>query len=869
MAELDEQLVDLFKSDNLVDGAVDLDAMRALLEAGANPNYYPHESLHLAGFPILTDQEAALDLLIDYGMILPPSSIDMAMRDNKAWALERVNFDDGLAFYVDDNGENWLDQINRVGRDDDVAAVRELLEARGVIGRIETRIAKEEAEYAAIVSGNYTLDAVGSAIDAAIASGVAAHEIPYLNAHTLTAALEADDLALAQMLIERGITPNDHSFVSGDAGVHAVNSAEAVALLSGNGADWSLGSQAGIFDSLPPIEVMLRNDRPVAADAILQKVSGDIDEIRNLDNRIESRAMLDVLTRHGIVSAEDAAAWSGENREAEFSEMLANAGVTTAGLIAATNARTIKIDPITAPELTSDFSIIPSLPDSDAPREEVTLFIIERGNEAALGEEEDLSHQEDTTRVARGVATRLGAQDAENHIIPLVHRMSSSMVGGLDLPDKLIDEPLRAILRSDDVRDGRIIFSQSMGEIAWGQTPANVLENWQEADPTRYAETELDFWDEEINPVVFISVGNDFRYGKRSQDSGMDSHTSRSMEVGSADPHPNGHWVIPEYSSMSGGDILCGIVSDEGELYQGTSFAAPACAAGYRELSARHGFSHGLTYDELVFSMMATTDKNVQTDRPWISYDPRPEEYRLSRQMAINPDPEWVDFGVNGAGIAYHNRAFSGVFNPVNADALAAEMAEAKSRLGLIDTTVREQADIDLHAATQENGEYVYRITAPHDMTLTRLSLYLPQEQNARSGISLETPSGYRFDLPVSEDGMVSTRAFFGEDVEAGQELIIRTSTPLIDHKYGMSEHSPNEAPFIMFRGLEPNNTVAYMRDRMLEDGRLLEPLSQVNGAEFNEAEVTPIVAESDEIDPSITSHGLPAMERGAAGLAQ
>lgn len=839
MARIDEQLVDLFQT-----SPVDLDRMRELLTRGANPNHAITENMPVLLMPIYLDQREVYDLLVEHGATQTGYVIELAIRENRPWVMERVDFDDDLTFRLNTYGENWLEQLERVTKEEDTTLLRAALDTQGIRARIESRIAKEEAEYTQIISEAYDVEAIRSAIQSGRTAGLPEHQIPYLNAHSLTAAMAVDDLKLAGLLLDSGVRPNDISFVSDYAAVHQVKSSEAVELLSTHGAEWSQENPALPTMEYTPMEVALDNDRVAAADGILKQLPTALGSPSNMEHRIESPQMLDVLVRHGVIEEERAAELSGKTLEMEFERLLAGAGVDARELIMATNALTMDFDPVPAAELTNDFARVHPLPELDSPREDITLLVVERSYyDSKEGEEEDKSHQEDTTRVARGVASRLGAEDVETHIIPLRHKLTSAMIGGLDLPDKFMDEPMRALLRSDQVREGRVVFSQSMGEIGH-ENAETAARMFQAHTPVRYAERELDFWDQEINPVIFMSVGNNHKRGDLSQDSSMDTHTSRAMEVGAAEWRVE-YWAIPEYSDISGGDILGPIVSENGTLYSGTSFSAPFTASGYREMAARHGFSSGLEYDEMVFAMMASTDKNVKSDSPHAPID-------------------WVEFNVNGAGIAYHPRAFSGVYNPHRADALALEMREVKRDLGLTDGVVRQQVDLDIRDAsvnTAEGGqtsEYVYRVTVPTDMTISRLSLYLPQEQNNKTPITLESPSGYSFVLPVSKEGMVSTRALFAEDVTSGQELIIRTSSPLVNHKSGNDANTPDEAPFVVFRGLEPNNAIAAMRETMLQDGRLLTPLSRVSGKDFQVLGGTNITFEQEIFGDAPTGHGLP-----------
>jgi len=762
--------------------------------------------------------------MVQYGLEPDTRFIDYAIRDNLPWGVTSFLFDDDTIFYLDQSGDNWLETLERAEEDGaDLTGVRQALTIAGVIPAITARIAKETAEMEMIQQGTFTADAATATIQRAETRGLPASQIPFLNPESLRAAVDVNNLELAELILERGVNPNEPGFVTRLAAIHVVHSAEAVELLSQYSADWLQPLVTDVLDKEVPAVLAVNRDEAEVVDAILARAPNALGNDNNLIRRIEGFATLDVIQQYGVLSPSELNGIDGRIVDGQLREVVDGIGYDAVTLINATGAEIVDVPSVSFEELATDFSVVPQFQSDQPTLENVTLLIVE----AQAGEsdaEADFSHQLDTTRVARGVTARLGFDNPEDLVIPLRHKFSSSMIQGTDMPDRMMDDPLRALLRSDAVQDGRIIFSYSMGAPAWS-TPARDYQAFFNGEAEEFAQRELGYWDQ-FNPILFASIGNDYDAGNFNQDGSLELHSGRAMDIGSAVWNEDGYWSIPEYSDIGAGGLLAPMTSRDGEVYEGTSFGAPYAGATYRGLAATHGFENGLGYDALTFSILASTDRRVQAGPPFHRED-------------------WVEYTTNAAGMPFHPRALSGVINPERADALAAEIRLIQQEHGLTDVLIRSHVDIDINPTnigTRIGEEYVYRIGVPADMTLSRLSLFLPQNEGAKSPITLESPSGYTITLPMADNGMVSTRAFLAEDVGAGGEFIIRTNTPLIDNE----DHSSQ--PFIVFRGLEPDNTVAYMRDVMMQDGRMLEPLTSIDASSISDL---PVMDEGAFIQPS------------------
>lgn len=813
---LAEQVMEVFRN-----RPVNLNQLEALFQAGADPNFHIGEDMPLGVFPLILNNEQAFEIMVMHGLEPNPRFIDYAIRDNIPWAVTSFLFDDDIIFYLDRSGDNWLETLEAAEEDGaDFSGVRQALAITGVIPAITARIAKETAEMEMIQQGGVSAEVAAAAIQRAETRGLSASQIPFLNAEALRAAIDEDNLELAELILERGISPNEPGFVTRLASIHVVHSAEAVELLSQYSADWLQPIIRDVLDKDVPAVLAVNRDEAEVVDAILARAPNALENDNNLIRRIEGFATLDVIQQYAILPTSELNGIDGRIVDGQLREMVDGLGYDVQTLINATGAEIIDVPSVSYEELATDFSIVPQL--GQPALENVTLLVVEaKAGESAA--DADFSHQLDTTRVARGVTAQLGFDDADEVVIPLRHKFSSSMLQGTDMPDRLMDDPLRALLRSDAVQDGRIIFSYSMGAPAWS-TPARDYQAFFNGEAEEFAQRELGYWDQ-FNPILFASIGNDYDAGNFNQDGSLELHSGRAMDIGSAVWHEDGYWSIPEYSDIGAGGLLAPMTLRDGEVYEGTSFGAPYAGATYRGLAATHGFENGLGYDALTFAMLASTDRRVQAGPPFHRED-------------------WVEYTTNAAGMPFHPRALSGVVNAERADLLAAEIRQVREEHGLTDIPIRSRVEIEIDSTnigTRIGEEYVYRIAVPEDMTLSRLSLFLPQNEGAKSPITLESPSGYTITLPVADNGLVSTRAFLAEDIGVGSEFIIRTNTPLVD----IEDH--NNQPFIVFRGLEPGNTVAYMRDVMMQDGRMLEPLSTINASDITDV---PVMSEEVNVQP-------------------
>lgn len=827
---LEEQVMKVLRS-----RPVNLNQLEALFQTGADPNFRIRGDVSLGLYPLVLDNEQAFEIMVMHGLEPDPLFIDYAIRDNLPWAITPFLFDDDIIYHLDLSGDNWVETLERAEEDGaDLSGVRQALSITGVIPAITARIAKETAEMEMIQQGGITADIAAAAIQRAESRGLPASQIPFLNAEALRAAIDENNLELAELILERGVNPNDPGFVTRLAAIHVVHSAEAVELLSNYSADWLQPVIRDVLDKESPAVLAVDRDEPEVIDAILARVPNALENDNNLIRRIEGFATLDVIQQYGVLPISELNEIDGRIVDSQLREMVDGLGYDAETLITVTGAKIVDVPSVSFEELATDFSIVPHFQSSQPALENVTLLIVEaQGGESDA--DADFSHQLDTTRVARGVTAQLGFEDADEVVIPLRHKFSSSMLQGTDMPDRMMDDPLRKLLRSDAVQDGRIIFSYSMGAPA-RSTPARDYQAFFNGEAEEFAQRELGYWDQ-FNPILFSSVGNGYGAGNFNQDGSLQLHSGRAMDIGSAVWHEDGYWSIPEYSDIGAGGLLAPMTLKDGEVYEGTSFGAPYAGATYRGLAATHGFENGLGYDALTFAMLASTDRRVQAGPPFQRED-------------------WVEYTTNAAGMPFHPRALSGVVNAERADALANEIRQVQEEHGLTDVPIRSRVDIEIdptNIGTRIGEEYVYRIAVPSDMTLSRLSLFLPQTEGAKSPITLESPSGYTITLPVADNGMVSTRAFLAEDVDLGAEFIIRTNTPLIENE----DHS--NPPFIVFRGLEPGNTIAHMRDVMMQNGRMLEPLSTINASNITDPPVLVVEANASR---------TPGISRPISGVA-
>jgi hypothetical protein len=443
---------------------------------------------------------------------------------------------------------------------------------------------------------------------------------------------------------------------------------------------------------------------------------------------------------------------------------------------------------------------------------EVDLIVIEPAD----------THAKNTYTVANGTAYSI------NPSVDLTQIHSLSELLMTTQPNTESSETLRMLLAAEGspVQD-RVIFSHSMAIKIDEEKNSDKIRNKRGHDSAAYENIRLYLPQmERARPIIFNAAGNFWPEEGRYIQSYQMAHSPRSVLVGAVGQYPinstmDEDRVIAPYSTH-GADICAPLPMEMTRQMEGTSFATPLLAAVYRQMAEWYGDT--LSFEEIMAASLMTADRNV------LDYD----KSNSALPPLLNPNPyatKPAEFRSNGGGLPHHERCGAGVINMTRWQAALDTMVALKTS-----PTMNGQGVGPAHAAETSytlpvsapqvilpktkdgKAEYVYRVTAPADMTTGKLTLLLPQYEGSTSEIVLRTPGGFEKHMGKSIFGIVSTFAFAYEDIKAGSVFEIHSNKPL----------GPTAG--IILRGHTPGNTIAMLRDHLRAQGILPAPNMEMSG---------------------------------------
>lgn len=471
----------------------------------------------------------------------------------------------------------------------------------------------------------------------------------------------------------------------------------------------------------------------------------------------------------------------------------------------------------------------------------IHMVIIEGENTAVA---DSFRHMRNVYQVA--ILTALGMNADAN--ISRIHAMDAYL-----LRQPINPNALRMLLnlQGSPLQD-RLIFSHSMG------FPPD--ERWNAWRQNRHADNVVfdakRIWLEQLNesrPIIFDAAGNWYdKHGGRYTPTNLTAHSPRTVIVGSVGRYNSFSYlngtrdVISPYSSY-GADICAPLPRNLNGQMEGTSYATPALASVMRQFIDWYG--DRLTFEEIFSTVMMTANRNL--------YDRDPRE-NAAEQIGPFTVAAPAQFRTNSAGVPYSARCGAGIADVEAAHAQLQNMVEMKAGLANPGTyhshfvgagpaaSIRTIAASD---SSPERQEYTYRIQIPEDTTLTRLTFQIPQHFQQHGDIHVRTPGGFQWHLPKARTDIVSTYAFIGEDVKAGDYIEITSDHPLGDQA-GM-----------YLRGLGDGNAIQLMRDHLQKEGILYEPLklmagNNVVGDDPHAPEPEPVDTAHITNQPRIRTHG-------------
>ncbi|MCB9991519.1 MAG: LysM peptidoglycan-binding domain-containing protein [Rhodospirillales bacterium] len=336
--------------------------------------------------------------------------------------------------------------------------------------------------------------------------------------------------------------------------------------------------------------------------------------------------------------------------------------------------------------------------------------------------------------------------------------------------------------------------------------------------------------------VVFASAGNSYEDMLGHNQVALAEGLGKNSVIVGAAKEFNGKIHVEEYSSP-GADVLGRpLTLYDGQNIGGTSYSTPDLAAVYKELNEFYGGT--LEPNEIIAAGYMSTNLELIDD-----------DYEKGTQSPIQ-------FETNGAGRPYHFRAGAGMIDEQRWNENLEKMATIKRMMQHEPDFIEHEVNLkengyEVRPLEHENAsEYVYKIPVPEDMTLDKITLIVPQEDNARGEISIRSPSGFEVQQPYALTEMSATTALALEDVKAGDEIELRSSFPFKD-----------EAS-ITVRGYQDGNAVQALRDHLQENDLMPKPHSTYVGGELaqeQEQAPEPPAAETPETVTAEKTQSPPA----------
>lgn len=277
----------------------------------------------------------------------------------------------------------------------------------------------------------------------------------------------------------------------------------------------------------------------------------------------------------------------------------------------------------------------------------------------------------------------------------------------------------------------------------------------------------------------------------------VSAHAQRGVTIGAAHIDDADQIYMSSYSSPGAAFLVETPDFYHGEV-QGTSFSTPTAASYYKEIAESYGDE--LTHEEMIFAGLYSTNTDiyninqvkaeeldhvnpVKGENQTSSYG---DALNKNEKAEISPEEltkfDKTVFRTNAASVPYHERAGAGFLDVYkwkdNLDAMKA----MKNTFEHQPEFIKDKTPPLLLGESSKGGvdtefPYHYEVRIEHDMTLDKQTLYL--DQVGLNALRITSPSGMESDFVGTASGYISTRAFSGEDVQAGDVLTIQSKKPL------------------------------------------------------------------------------------------
>lgn len=384
-------------------------------------------------------------------------------------------------------------------------------------------------------------------------------------------------------------------------------------------------------------------------------------------------------------------------------------------------------------------------------------------------------HIEDTSRIAMAVSHKLGSPTWKD-VIAIEENISVHN-----------SKALTTILKLN--LDDYVIISNSVGQRIDDDPEKEYRSGFSYS--LRYT-SDLD----KINYIYYNSAGNNGTDACLSidnvpfcmQNGPVTYHPVNAVRVGAARTNDNGDIVVEYYSDKR--PAFCAMLPyEEGELYKGTSFSAPAAAAVEERLAdifARSDIMpEGVVHEDILMALMLTAQANELHD---------------------DKTGDVIPVFQNTAGIELNNRCGTGVIQEQKAADLLTKMVRwTRDNPGITPTQARSiRLEVDTTKRTIDNGRYVYTVKVPQDGILTQFRAALAFHDNNKGAALIQINNLPPVPLDLAPSGLTTEFRFAGHSFKAGDEIRIITTKPLQKKEWDW-QHSGT----IDLRIVQPNSPIA------------------------------------------------------------
>jgi hypothetical protein len=230
---------------------------------------------------------------------------------------------------------------------------------------------------------------------------------------------------------------------------------------------------------------------------------------------------------------------------------------------------------------------------------------------------------------------------------------------------------------------------------------------------------------------------------------------------------------------------------------EGTSFSTPLAAGIYRQYEEWYG--NRLTPEEILAAAMWTTDTSLREFNDVYGGNAAALAGDMAKLDSLGTHP--AAFRRNGGGLPVNDHCGAGLLDYEKWQEGLDWMVAAKV-FPTKEFSAQVNVELNKDLSNPDENRFVYEAIVPEDLTLGKLTFFVPQFKRRHSDIAITMPSGFQMNLIRSTTDVVSTYSFAYEDVVKGSRIRLSSLRPL----------APTAA--IIIRGFGSESVIKKFRDQ-------------------------------------------------------